>query len=175
MKIVDCNECINCTGKSCVKYGDVPSDAIQLCVNDGFKNYKIKKSIYRGYNQDEITLELLNSLVIGDKVKINNWKQPLTVKGISENFVIMNRRHRGDDYIYSIIEKKKSSYRHNGREWNDIFICGPDDIVFGSEYGYAFNNQKDIEGYLNDLETGNMNISYRNRVAIEHILIKRFD
>ncbi|MEG0409108.1 MAG: hypothetical protein RR623_09565 [Bacilli bacterium] len=173
MKRVYCNKCINCTGKSCIKYGDNSNDAIQLCVKDGFKNYKIKKSIYRGYNQDEITLDLLNSLVIGDKVKINDWKQPLTVKGISENYVIMNRRYKGDNYSYAIIEKKKSSYRHNGREWNDMFICGTDDRVVGSVYGYAFNNQKYIDGYLDYLETSEIDISYRNRVCIEYISIRK--
>lgn len=127
---------------------------------------------YQEFCNDEITLDFLNSVMIGDKIKINDWKKPLTVKGVSENYVIMNRRHKGDDYIYSIIEKKRSSYRRNGREWNDMFICGPDDIVFGSEYGYAFDNKKDTDSYLNDLENCDMEVSYRNRVAIESISVK---
>mgnify|MGYP003477915899 CR=1 FL=1 len=40
---VKCNECVNCTGDSCRKYGSNANEAVVACANDSFKNYKKKK------------------------------------------------------------------------------------------------------------------------------------
>lgn len=40
---VNCNECSNCTGNSCKKYGVDPNEAVKSCAANGFKNYKKKR------------------------------------------------------------------------------------------------------------------------------------
>ena len=43
MKEVKCNECVNCTGSSCKKYGSNANAAVKACAADNFKNYKKEK------------------------------------------------------------------------------------------------------------------------------------
>ena len=40
---IRCNECVNCTGNSCKKYGNNANSAVKACAGDSFKNYKKKK------------------------------------------------------------------------------------------------------------------------------------
>lgn len=40
---INCMLCENCTGNSCVKYGENPDEAVTRCANDRFKNYKQKR------------------------------------------------------------------------------------------------------------------------------------
>lgn len=40
---IRCNDCRNCTGYSCKKYGSDAKESVTRCANDGFKNYKRKR------------------------------------------------------------------------------------------------------------------------------------
>lgn len=42
---VDCRQCENCTGNSCICYGNDANVATDKCAKDNFKNYKIKEEI----------------------------------------------------------------------------------------------------------------------------------
>ena len=59
-----------------------------------------------GYEQHTtITKELLDGIKVGDLIKVNDWKKPLRVKGVSDNYFVMATKQFGDT-IYSVCEKK---------------------------------------------------------------------
>lgn len=52
----------------------------------------------------EITKELLDSIKVGDLIKINDWKKPLRVMGVSKNYFVMAVKQFSDT-VYSACEK----------------------------------------------------------------------
>lgn len=116
----------------------------------------------------KITIQILNSIKIGNFIKINDWDNFLEVKAISKNFIII-----ADENEYSIISKIPRIYENQG-----MFFCGPDNWIFGStlsaEYEnlYKFINEKANNLYLSELESGKTALSERNSVAIYHMVIK---
>lgn len=42
---VDCRECINCTGDSCIPFGKDANIATKKCAADGFRNYVTKSEL----------------------------------------------------------------------------------------------------------------------------------
>ena len=121
----------------------------------------MSRTIYRDY--DTITSEVLDTVKVGDKVRINDWKMPLTVKGISEHFFVMERnafRHP----LYSVVDKRN-------------LFAGPDNKIFGHPLTithkdlYRFFDGEVTAQYLEDFENGNVEVSQRRGVRIESISI----
>ena len=48
-------------------------------------------------------------LQVGDKIRINDWEQPFSVCGVSENYVLA---YCGQEY--TIIAKRPADYQYNG-------------------------------------------------------------
>lgn len=133
-------------------------------------------SVYKRYSKSQITKEILDQIQIGNLIKINNWKQPLRVKGISENYFVMAQDlhdiEKPLEYsIFSKIPFKGLSW--NGKVDGDYF-CGPDFWLFGDiDFNYKFDNSESIQKYLNKFETGESEISMRNSVVVYSIQIKK--
>lgn len=120
----------------------------------------------------DITKEILDTIKVGDLIKINDWKKPLRVKGVSENYFVMNRA-MFKDYLYSVCEKKQwGGIMHNSM-LGEKFHCGTDNLIFGSAYGYKFDKQENVDGYLYKFENGEMELSHRTSCPINEIYIKR--
>lgn len=136
---------------------------------------------YKTYT--EITKELLNSIKVGNLIKVNDWKMPLRVIAISENYFVMARR-MFDKWEYSVCEKKP----WGGVKYNSMtggkFHVGTDGWIFGSPVwldfdcdGYDFNNLEASQTYVNTFELPEEDkdhafISPRNAIPIEKICIK---
>lgn len=114
---------------------------------------------YKTFEQENITKELLNQIKVGDLVKINNWKRPLRVMAVSENFFIMSLKAFHDNCIYSICEKNKIG---------GYFYCAPDDHYCAYNYG----DKIECENALKDLEAGVLDLSRRRWLLIKTIAIK---
>ena len=117
----------------------------------------------------DITKELLDSISPGDMIKVNDWKQPLKVIAVSDNYFLMVRNMFGK-ILYSVCEKKKSDYTHNRRKVGQ-FTCGKDWWLFGWNCdGFHIDNPQWCKDYLNSFETGESGLS-RSSIAIEQIRI----
>lgn len=84
-----------------------------------------------GYEQHTtITKELLDGIKVGDLIKVNDWKKPLRVKGVSDNYFVMATKQFGDT-IYSVCEKKPwGGIRYNAMV-GGMFHVGRDSWTFG--------------------------------------------
>lgn len=135
-------------------------------------------SVYNRYSKSQITKEILDQIQIGDLIKINNWKQPLRVKGISENYFVMAQDFHDikkplEYSVFSKIPFQGIGYGRDGKIQGDYF-CGPDFWLFGDiDFNYKFDNPESIQKYLNKFETGEAEISMRNSVAVYSIQIKK--
>lgn len=133
-------------------------------------------SVYKRYSKSQITKEILDQIQIRDLVKINDWGEPLRVKGVSDNYFVMAQDlhdiEKPLEYsVFSKIPFKGLCY--NGITEGDYF-CGPDFWLFGDiDFDYKFDNQESIQKYLNKFETGETEISMRNSVAVYSIQIKK--
>lgn len=128
---------------------------------------------YSVYEKPNITKELLNTIKVGDLIKINTWKKPMRVVGVSENYFIMRHKLFNDTY-YSICEKNKRGYEHNmcyrpsSGFMADEFVCGHDD-----HYGaYNYCNDEEVLRALDALEKGELGVTTRYGLGIYHIEIK---
>lgn len=123
----------------------------------------------------EVTKELLDSIKVGDLIKINDWKKPLRVMGVSENYFVMAIKQFGDT-IYSVCEKKKWDGKIRNKMRGGMFHCGRDAWLFGWggwQEGYDFDNSELTSEYLNSFEKGESSISERNAIPIRALYIKR--
>lgn len=109
----------------------------------------------------------LDKIQVGDNVKCNNWRQPLTVKAVSENYFIMVRNCFGKP-LYSICEKTPCTITYNGMVEGYPTI-GMDFWIFGK---FDYFKQEDIEGCLKELESGETKLS-RTAIALTKIQYKR--
>lgn len=113
--------------------------------------------------------DTINSLSIGDTIQVNDWEITMTVCGLSEHYALA---HNGVEY--TIIQKFPNERRYNGIDIG-AFVCGPDNCVFGAtipgfELGkYQFDNAEWCEEYLNKIESGENEISMRNRAEITYL------
>lgn len=125
---------------------------------------------YKEYTN--ITKEILEQIKTGDFVKINDWKRPLIVVGVSENYFCMCRNAFGK-IIYSVCEKKQwEGIRHN-LMLGGMFHCGTDNMVFGAPgFDYEFNDENEIKRYLQMFEEDKIELSRRTSVPIYKISFK---
>ena len=126
-----------------------------------------------------ITKEILDTVKVGDLIKINDWKKPMRVKAVSENYFVMTNKQFGDTY-YSVCSKTPwgdKGRRHN-RMVGGMFHCGTDNWIFGTPLGveyeniYEFNDEKSNKLYLQEFENGKTRISERSGIAIYDLYIK---
>lgn len=120
----------------------------------------------------EITKELLDGIEVGDLIKVNDWKKPLRVKAVSENYFVMATKAFGKAE-YSVCEKKPwDGIRYNSMI-GGMFHVGDDSWVFGWSEGYDFDNPEIATRYLQSFEDGESEISPRRAVPIFTIQIKK--
>ena len=124
-----------------------------------------------------VTREILNTIKVGDLIKINDWTKPLRVKAVSENYFVMASNLFGKP-IYSVCSKLSwDGIRHNAMICG-MFHCGTDNWIFGSplssqyEKLYYFENEEANQAYLNEFENGETEISERNGVPIYDLYVK---
>lgn len=134
---------------------------------------------YEHYIGENITKELLDSIKLGDLIKINDWKKPYKVKGVIDNYFVMSQKMFGKTY-YSVCEKK----RWNGTIYNNwrggMFHCGADYWSFGvpiEEFEYDFDDYNMTIKYLKTFEeTDKSKIRSeltRRSIPIRELFIKR--
>lgn len=134
------------------------------------------------YEQHEIiTKELLDSIKVGDLVKVNDWKNPMRVKGVSENYFVMARKVFGS-VIYSVCEKIPwPGIMYNAMR-GGMFHVGRDSWVFGwggwgLDSEYDFDNAELTAAYLQSFEDADeerhSELSCRNAMPIYTLQIKR--
>lgn len=128
---------------------------------------------------DEISKELLDSICTGDLVKINDWKRPLRVKGISKDYFVMARKCLGNS-LYSVCEKKPWAGIHYNAMVGGMFHCGTDSWLFGAPMldSYDFDDADATKRYLESFELpedkeDHSELSCRRAVPIYKIFIKR--
>lgn len=132
------------------------------------------KKEYEIYPKTELTKEILDTIKVGDRIKVNSWKRPFTVRAVSENYFIMTTSFF-DSYRYSICEKNKRGGRYNvcyrpeRGYYEDEFVCGPDDHYCLHDY----EDPKECEIALKELEAGELEVSIRYGWGIWQIAIKR--
>lgn len=84
----------------------------------------------------DITREILDTIKVGDLVKINDWTKPLRVKAVSENYFVMVSNLFGKP-MYSVCSKLPwKGVRHNAMT-GGMFHCGADNWIFGSPYHFS--------------------------------------
>ena len=122
----------------------------------------------------KIDKEVLDTLQVGDLVKINDWGKPMRVKGVTKNYVALSMK-QFKDTIYSIVSKipwGKLGMRHNAMT-GGCFHCGRDNWIFGApDFNYNFDDAEAVQKYLESFETGETEISERAGVPIRKIAIK---
>ena len=52
-------------------------------------------------NNLELTKDVLDSIKVGDLIKINDWKRPMRVKAVTENYFVMAYKAFGA-WVYSV-------------------------------------------------------------------------
>lgn len=138
----------------------------------------------------EITKELLDSIVPGDKVKVNDWESFLTVKAVSKNYFVMVEEplpEHNADIVYSICEKLQRSafHYHIAEKYHTDsipvgkFHVSTDGYLFGhplclkNKMLYRFETPETNEAYLQTFESGQNELSYRNSMPIDVLYLIR--
>lgn len=126
---------------------------------------------------DNVTREILDTIKVGDLIKVNDWKKPMRVKAVSDNYFVMTEKQFGKTY-YSVCSKLPwNGIRHNNMI-GGMFHCSPDDWVFGSpltldyEDLYSFENEEANQKYLQQFEDGEVHLSERSGIAIYDLYVK---
>lgn len=124
-----------------------------------------------------ITKEILDTIKVGDLIKVNNWKKPMKVKAVSANYFVMTQNLFGDTY-YSVCEKLPwGGVRYNAMV-GGMFHCSTDSWIFGCplsvdyKHLYKFENDEANKRYLQEFENGNYVLSERRGIAIYDLYVK---
>lgn len=109
---------------------------------------------------------------VDDLVKVNDWKKPMRVKGVSENYAVMIEKQFGNTY-YSVIEKKPwDGVKYNAMRGGH-FHCGKDDWIFGDmDFNYKFDDSAAVAKYLQRFESEETHLSVRNSIPIMQLQVK---
>lgn len=125
----------------------------------------------------DVTREALDTIQVGDLVRVNDWKRPMRVKAVSENYFVMTQKQFGNTY-YSVCSKLPwNGLRYNAMR-GGMFHCGPDAWIFGApasfdyENVYQFENEDANQAYLKSFEDGESRISERRGIAIYDLYVK---
>ena len=134
-------------------------------MNDGYVHYT------------NITRDILDTIKVGDLIKVNDWESPMEVKAVSENYFVMTENRDGERY-YSVCSKLPwDGIRYNSMV-GGMFHCGTDNWVLGSslqseyENVYYFENEECNKKYLEEFEHGECELSFRTSVAIYNLYVK---
>jgi len=121
---------------------------------------------------NNVTKEILDSIKTGNFIKINDWKRPMKVVGVSDNYFVMIQKVCGN-ICYSVCEKKPwGGIRYNAMR-GGMFHCSTDNTLFGFiDFDYKFDNSEENKRYLKAFENGDIEISQRNAVPIFELYIK---
>lgn len=130
---------------------------------------------YIHYNH--VTREILNTIKVGDLIKINDWETPMEVKAVSDNYFVMTE-DRDDGKYYSVCSKLPwDGIRYNSMV-GGMFHCSTDNWIFGSsltfdyENLYEFENEEANQKYLKQFEDGECELSERRGIAIYDLYVK---
>lgn len=134
------------------------------------------KKNYEHY--DNVTKEILDTIKVGDLIKVNDWNKPMRVRAVSDNYFVMTQKNFGDLWysVCSKLPRKEGSYNSMR---GGMFHCSKDDWLFGSplqlEYKdlYTFENEEANQKYLQHFEDGKGRLSERNGIAIYDLYVKR--
>lgn len=125
----------------------------------------------------DVTREILDTIKVGDLIKVNHWKRPMRVKAVSENYFIMTQNICGDTY-YSVCSKLPwDGVMYNSMR-GGMFHCSTDNMIFGSilvaDYPdlYKFENEEANQKYLKQFEDGEIELSMRRAIAIYDLYVK---
>lgn len=133
------------------------------------------KKQYQHYTNP--TRENLDTIKVGDLVKVNDLAKPMRVKAVSENYFVMTMRQFKDTY-YSVCSKLPWDGDKHNNMTGGMFHCGADDWIFGSplcldyEKAYEFDDPKVNALYLQEFENGETHISERNGIPIYDLYVK---
>lgn len=120
---------------------------------------------------DEVTKEVLDAIKKGDLVRANDWKQPMKVIGVSENYFVMTQKIFGKIF-YSVCEKKRAKYGRNGYSEGQ-FRTAPDHWLFGWQGDrHKWEDEEWVKSYLNSFESGESKLSERKALGIKSVSIK---
>lgn len=139
-----------------------------------------KNMIKRYKHYTNITRGILDSIEVGDLIKINDWKKPMIVEAVSDNYFLMTQGRCGHTY-YSVCSKLAwNEVKHNTMT-GGVFHCGTDDWIFGTplclkyKKVYKFNNHYINQLYLKVFEEGKaqVHISEKNKIPIYDLYVKK--
>ncbi|MNC03302.1 hypothetical protein D3C75_507030 [compost metagenome] len=122
--------------------------------------------------ENNITKEILDTVSIGNLIYVNDWKKPMRVAGVSANYFVMIRNNFGQ-LRYSVCEKKPwGGIRHN-QMVGGMYHCGTDNMIFGwFGFDYKFDDQEQINKYLQAFETGEIELSVRGTIPVLRLQVK---
>lgn len=138
---------------------------------------KSKNQGYVCYAASEINKSVLDSIEVGDLIKVNDWTKPMRVKFVAENGFAMTQKNFGNTY-YSIFPKNTYEKEVNPEE-RGMYRCGADNWIFGSdlcgdyEKLYEFENPEASAAYFRAFGDGETDLSRRKSIAVFKLYIKK--
>lgn len=120
-----------------------------------------------------VKLENLDNIKVGDKLCDNVTMRPMKVIGVSEHYILCIVNFFGN-INYTIYSKETEGMYHDGAGGHintaylnntRFYYRGPDNTIFG---GFSIKEDDPVE-YLNELESGELEISWKRRVSLEEI------
>lgn len=116
----------------------------------------------------------LDQIVVGDLIRVNDWKRGMRVKAVSENFFVMS-----DGLYYSVFDKRPRQQGNHNNMKKGKFHCGKDSWIFGSPLSlkysdfYKFNDPVANQKYLDEFENGKAWVSERSGVSVDQVYCKK--
>lgn len=118
----------------------------------------------------------LAAIAAGDKIRINDWRNGMTVVHRTENHILLKGNDFGQEII-SVIELLPAKYTRNNLEaghftaGGDFWLCGWSGWYVDEPFKVVMN-ERTMEAYLRSFETGETEFS-RHAVTVKRMEIKR--